>query len=70
MQTCGMCKGQKKIMPLGMINKECHTCNGIGYTVGNPVQTVTDDVPVDIVPVKIRRKPGRRPKVRENVLQA
>lgn len=67
MQTCGMCKGQKKIMPLGMINKECHTCNGIGYTVDSPVQTVTDNVPVEVMPQLIKRR-GRP--VRKNVLQA
>lgn len=30
-ERCSYCEGRKKIIGLGMIEKKCEECNGIGY---------------------------------------
>ena len=30
-KRCELCNGKKKIIGLGMIEKDCDECNGVGY---------------------------------------
>lgn len=31
MRKCPSCRGQKKVVGLGLIEKECNGCGGVGY---------------------------------------
>lgn len=60
---CTGCKGQKKITGLGLIERNCPDCEGIGH-VKKPAEpeqeTVTiDDTPADTIPKKSKTKANR-----------
>lgn len=38
---CPTCKGRKKMLGLGLIEKECYVCNGDGYTVAEEPKKVS-----------------------------
>lgn len=33
---CSLCNGKKKVFGLGMMEKECHVCHGVGYVGPEP----------------------------------
>jgi len=63
MMKCWACNGQKKLLSLGNIKKDCPACGGVGYLddLTKRSEPATMDLP------KPRKKPGRKPKA-ETVL--
>lgn len=37
---CSLCNGKKKVFGLGMMEKECHVCHGVGYVDSEPKEVV------------------------------
>jgi phage FluMu protein Com len=40
---CDSCRGLKRIVGLGMIEKDCPECRGVGFVELMPVEVITDD---------------------------
>lgn len=59
-KRCESCQGKKTIMGVGMIEKKCSTCSGIGW-----LSEGEQEIP-KIIPVTHKKKRGRKP---QNVLQ-
>lgn len=73
---CPSCKGKKTILALGNMTRKCPTCKGVGHVaVVEPVVDLVEPpmvsenvsretcVALDDVPVRIKRKPGRKSKM-------
>lgn len=61
MIICMTCRGQKKILSLGNIKKECPNCVGIGH-VEERVHDFNKELAEVMDMPKPRKKPGRKPK--------
>lgn len=63
---CLACRGTKKIVALGNMQKSCHYCNGIGYLEepDKELKVTLGDV-MDV----IKRKPRKKKIVNETILQ-
>lgn len=58
---CPSCNGSKSIIGLGSMLQKCKACNGVGYL--NPINDIDiDEDDVHVEEVKIKKKPGRKPK--------
>lgn len=60
LQVCKDCQGRKKVLGLGMIERDCFTCKGIGYTESIPLI----DIPVPAIPQPLRPKQLKKTKVK------
>lgn len=62
-KRCNSCNGQKKVTPLGFIQKECPACKGIGFISLDSKKYKTDDVLENLNDNKditiIKKKRGR-----------
>ena len=71
---CYSCRGSKKLLSLGNIVKDCPTCSGVGYLKSDdsqPLQPVKPFNPTqhsDTI-IKIKQKPGRKPRAIVDILQ-
>jgi len=64
LMRCHRCNGRKTILGLGMIEKQCHECFGIGWVAKNSVEikkAITNELPIPTNSV-VKKKPGRKPK--------
>lgn len=61
---CDSCKGKKKMVGFGNLQKDCGACRGIGW-----IDIPDDDLKVTLGDVMKNPKRGRKKKVIENVLQ-
>ena len=57
---CASCKGRKKFIGLGMIEKSCGECKGIGWT--STEKPITNELPIKTKSVSTKRKYNRKPK--------
>lgn len=56
---CLLCNGKKTIVGLGMLEKECPTCYGVGYVDSKPKDSVKDVKKASAKgPVKVEVKRG------------
>jgi len=56
LERCNACNGRKVLVGLGMIEKKCENCKGIGWLESK------EDEPKEIL--KIKKKPGRKKKAK------
>lgn len=57
-QRCSECSGKKKVMGLGLLIKDCPTCEGIGW-VKKDVKPFTEEL---VPETRIVKRKGRPPK--------
>ena len=67
LNKCPRCNATKTILSLGNIKKKCEECNGVGWV--NPFTHADIADANELVETVIKRKPGRKPKVKTDVLQ-
>jgi phage FluMu protein Com len=60
-KRCTVCKGFKKIVGLGMVEKECSDCKGIGF-IEVKEEPIVDNI-LTIEPIIIKKRPGRPKRV-------
>jgi len=47
--VCTACRGRKKVLSLGMMEKNCHSCKGIGHVMADKIDPVfVNDVIIEI----------------------
>lgn len=62
MIRCETCNGTKKLMGMGMIEKSCHSCNGIGFVEEKKIDDVKEPEMVSINDIQVVKKKMGRPK--------
>lgn len=58
MRYCDTCRGTRKLIGMGMLEKICHVCNGIGYMKEPEVIAISIEAPI---PKRKGRKPSAKP---------
>jgi len=61
---CPACGGTKKIRGMGLIEKKCEECKGIGWIEQDEVNESENDKDYEIAEVKSYKKRGRKPKAK------